>query len=95
MKRAFAVAALAALLLTGCRAATGETTATDGAPTTPASSPGWSGTPASSPAAGQPASATRVGVPVQVDGDLRSVDDLLRDLDEDASGADQAPPDRD
>ena len=85
MKRACAVAALAALLLTGCRAATGETTAPDRAPTTPASSP----------AVDQPASATPTSVPVPVDSDLRTVDDLLRDLDEDASGADQAPPDRD
>jgi hypothetical protein len=85
MKRACAVAALAALLLTGCRPAAGETTAPDGAPTTPASSP----------APDQPASATPASVPVQVDSDLRDVDDLLRDLDDDASTADQAPPDRD
>jgi hypothetical protein len=95
MKRACAVAALAALLLTGCRAAGAETTAPDGAPTTPASSPGWPTIPASPPAADQPAGATPAGVPVQVDSDLRSVDDLLRDLDDDASMADQAPPDRD
>jgi hypothetical protein len=85
MKRACAVAALAAVLLTGCRAASGETTAPDGAPTTPASPP----------AADQPASTRPAVVPVQVDSDLGSVDDLLRDLDDDASMADQAPPDRD
>ena len=89
MRRAFAVAALAAVLLTGCRAATsGDAAPNPAAPTAPATQP--PATVAPSPAATQPAVA-----PAQVDSDLSTVEGLLGDLDDDTSKADQAPPDGD
>jgi outer membrane lipoprotein SlyB len=88
MKRGFAVAVLAAVLLTGCRAAaSGDAAPNPAAPSAPATQPA---TVAPSPAATAPAVA-----PVQVDSDLSTVDGLLGDLDDDASKADQAPPDGD
>jgi PBP1b-binding outer membrane lipoprotein LpoB len=84
MRRAFAVAALAAVLLTGCRTATSGDAAPN--PAAPTTQPAATTTPAP-PAATQPAA--------QVDSDLSSVDGLLGDLDDDASKADQAPPDGD